>query len=203
MIEFVVTTKEDQVVVTALYLASIMLITICFSVWIGMYQAANVAKAKQALASCFEETTVEMDDDTTFITKLESFDDGTTVKVVELDTSIFGCFYNYLVTVLLQNHCKWSVNNSDLSSIYIAISGIFTLFQAKSLVQNATSVKRPTTKLSKWSFVLRMLAVLSVLTIATGAQALHQVGYHVILIIAYLYPFILICWLSYILESRL
>lgn len=180
-----------------------MLITICFSVWIGMFQAANVAKAKQALASCFEETTVEMDDDTTFITKLESFDDGTTVKVVELDTSIFGCFYNYLVTVLLQNHCKWSVNNSDLSSIYIAISGVFTLFQAKSLVQNATSVKRPTTKLSKWSFVLRMLAVLSVLTIATGAQALHQVGYHVILIIAYLYPFILICRLSYILESRL
>ena len=168
-----------------------------------MYQAANVAKAKQALASCFEETTVEMDDDTTFITKLESFDDGTTVKVVELDTSIFGCFYNYLVTVLLQNHCKWSVNNSDLSSIYIAISGVFTLFQAKSLVQNATSVKRPTTKLSKWSFALRMLAVLLVLTIATGAQALHQVGYHVIPIIAYLYPFILICRLSYILESRL
>jgi hypothetical protein len=100
-----------------------MLITICFSAWIGMFQAANVAKAKQALASCFEETTVEMDDDTTFITKLESFDDRTTVKVVELDTSIFGCFYNYLVTVLLQNHCKWSVNNSDLSSIYIAISG--------------------------------------------------------------------------------
>ena len=42
-----------------------MLITICFSVWIGMYQAANVAKAKQALASCFEETTVEMDNDAT------------------------------------------------------------------------------------------------------------------------------------------
>ena len=181
-----------------------MLSTICFSVWIGMFQAANVAKAKQVLASCFDETTVEMDDDTTFITKLESFDDGTTsVKFVELDTSIFGRYYNYLVTLLRQNHCKWSVNNSDLSSIYIAINGVFTLFQAKSLVQNATSVKRPTTKLSKWSFALRMLAVLLVLTIATGAQALHQVGYHVIPIIAYLYPFILICRLSYILESRL
>lgn len=157
-----------------------MLITICFSVWIGMFQAANVAKAKQVLASYFDETTVEMDDDTTFITKLESFDDGTTMKVDELDTSIFGRYYNYLVTLLWQIHCKWSVNNSDLSSIYIAISGVFTLFQAKSLVQNATSVKRPTTKLSKWSFALRMLAVLLVLTIATGAQALHQVGYHVI-----------------------
>ena len=42
-----------------------MLITICFSACIGMFQAANVAKAKQALASCFEETAVEMDDDTT------------------------------------------------------------------------------------------------------------------------------------------
>lgn len=146
----------------------------------GMFQAANVAKAKRVLVSCFDETTVEMDDDTTFITKLESFNDGTTVKVDELDTSIFGSFYNFLVTVLLQNHCKWSVNNSDLSSIYIAISGVFTLFQAKSLVQNATSVKRP----SKWSFALRMLAVLSVLTIATGAQAFHQVSYHVIPIIA-------------------
>ena len=30
-----------------------------------MFQAANIVKAKQALASCFEESTVEMDDDKT------------------------------------------------------------------------------------------------------------------------------------------
>ena len=30
-----------------------------------MFQAANIAKAKQALASCYEESTVEMDDDKT------------------------------------------------------------------------------------------------------------------------------------------
>jgi hypothetical protein len=64
-IELVVTSKEDQFVVTALYLAAIMLSTICISVWIAMFQAANIAKAKQALASCFEESTVEMDDDKT------------------------------------------------------------------------------------------------------------------------------------------
>jgi hypothetical protein len=160
-----------------------MLSTICVSVWIGIFQAANVAKAKQALASCFEETT-----DTTFISKLEYFNDGTNVKVFELDTSIFGRIYNYLVTLLLQNHCKWSLIIGDLSSVYTAISGAFTLFQAKSLLQNAISVKRPT-NLSKRSPPLRMLVVLLVLTIARGAQALHQVGYHVIPIIAFLCPF--------------
>jgi hypothetical protein len=47
LIELVVTSKEDQVVVavTALYLAAIMLSTICISVWIAMFQAANIAKA--------------------------------------------------------------------------------------------------------------------------------------------------------------
>ena len=57
-----------------------MLSTICISVLIGMFQAANIAKAKQALALCYEDTT-----DTTFITKLESFDNRTNVKVFELD----------------------------------------------------------------------------------------------------------------------
>jgi hypothetical protein len=161
-----------------------------------MFQAANIAKAKQALALCFEETT-----DRTFITKLESFDDGTNVKVFELVTSTFSRFYKYLFTLFLQNHCKGSLIIGELSSVHIAISGIFTLFQAKSLVQNAISVKRPT-NLSKRS-PLRMLVVLLMFTIATGAQALHQVGYHVIPIIAFLCPFILICCLSYILVSRL
>jgi hypothetical protein len=142
-----------------------------------MFQAANVAKAKQALALCYEDTT-----DMTFITKLESFDNRTNVKVFELDTSTFSCFYNYLFTLLLQNLCKGFLIIGDLFSVHIAISGVFTLFQAKSLLQNAISVKRPT-NLSKRSPPLRMLVVLLVLTITTGAQALHQVGYHVIPII--------------------
>ena len=97
-----------------------------------MFQAAYIAKAKQALASCYEDAT-----DTTFITKLESFDDGTNVKVFELVTSTFSRFYNYLFTLLLQNHCIGSLIIGDLSSVHIAISSVFTLFQAKSLLQNA------------------------------------------------------------------
>jgi hypothetical protein len=181
----IVMKKGDHALFAAWYLALIVVCTISFTVWIRMYQAANIDKAKEMLMSSFKDT-VQMDADTTFITNLPLLDDKTTTitMVDEPDMSIFGCLYSYLQS-LPRN---WSLIVGALTSDYIACNGVHTLFHANSLTQTATSVTCPKTKFhKKSSALLIMLAVLSVEFIATGTgvQALQQVSLHLFLAITH------------------
>ena len=136
--------------VTWCHAAIVVCTIVCFTVWIGMYQAANFGKVRQALMSSFEPS-----------------DDATTVKAVEPNMFIFVCLYNYLETLLLQKYCNASLIIGDTTSIYIGICS----FQAKSFVGKPTkSVKRLPTKFHKKSFALIMLAVLSVSSLLRGSK---------------------------------
>jgi hypothetical protein len=187
-----------------------------------MFQAANIAKAKQALALCFEESTVEMDDDktiaqddmkyygslkdtvqmfadTTFITNLPSLDDKTTITMVdEPKMSIFGCLYSYL-----QTPPPWSLIFGAFTTVYIFLHGIFTLFQANSVPHNSKSVNCLKPKFFKRSFNLFMLAVavFSVNSIAMGVQVqalLQQVSlYHFPTMTYYLHMYTYLLFVMY------
>ena len=164
MIKMIVTNKGIYVLFMTWYTAAIVMFNVGFTVWIGMYQAAKVKKAKQTLMSSFEGT-VEMDAGITFITE-------DVTNAVEPDTSVF----NYLKNLLQRNSSNGSWNIGDFASICIAAAaGVLSPFQAKSLVQHTTSVKRPTTKFFKRSFALIKLIFL-VLSIAVGVQSLSQVS---------------------------
>ena len=189
--------KGDHALFVACYLALIVVCTISFTAWIGMYQSANIDKANEMFTSSLKDT-VQMDADTPFITNLPSLDDKTTtIKMVdEPKMSIFGCLYSYLQNL----PPNWSLIFGAFTTVYISLNGVFTLYQANSVPHNSKSVNCLKPKFFKRSYKLFMLAVFLVNSIAMGVQVqvqapLKQVSLYHFPTMTYFYTCILICCL--------